>query len=49
MLRMKAVDDNPNHPANRKTRGGRQINPNAVMAVSLNGEPLVYEEYSDDE
>ena len=53
LVRMKAIEDNPLHPANKK-RGGKGVHHNlsamsSIMAVSSNGEPLVYEEYSDEE
>ena len=47
LMRMKAIEDNPSHPANKKRTKGS--NPHALMAESVRGEPLVYEEYSDDE
>lgn len=51
MIRMKAIEENPNHPANRRKGGGRSslVSQSQIMASSINGEPMVYEEYSDDE
>jgi len=53
VLRIKAVEDDPNHPVLTKKGRGALLNPfaaNQVMAsCGPNGEPLVYEEYSDEE
>ena len=54
LMRMKAIEENPNHPANRKRGANRsQItnHSNSLLAPTpQHGEPpLYYEEYSDDE
>jgi hypothetical protein len=48
---MKSIEENPNHPSNRK-RGKSQLtnHSNSLLAPTPpNGERLHYEEYSDDE
>jgi hypothetical protein len=45
---MKAIEDNPNHPANKKRGRQSQVIHAGIMAESIDGKPLVYEEYSDD-
>ena len=51
-MRMKSIEDNPNNASNKK-RVKNVVNPdsqNSILAKrNKNGEPLVYEEYSDDE
>lgn len=49
---MKSIEDNPNNASNKKRVRG-VVNPdsqNSILAmVNKDGQPLVYEEYSDDE
>jgi hypothetical protein len=48
LMRMKAIEDNPNHPVNKK-RGANKGGYSLLAPNPVNGEPLIYEEYSDEE
>ena len=49
MVRLKSIEENPNHPAHKKRKNA---NPSIIPPIAPtppNGDILVYEEYSDDE
>jgi hypothetical protein len=50
LLRIKQIEENPNHPAlKRLAKKGQLPNIPPLAQPDPKGEPLIYEEYSDDE
>ncbi len=50
LVRIKQIEENPNHPALKKLiKRGQLPNITPLAQPDPSGEPLIYEEYSDDE